>query len=87
LNTGREANYSCPCCSYLTFGEKPPGTYLICPVCGWEDDFVQFDDPTYKGGANSVSLIEAKENFSKFGAATQSKAKSTRPPKDDEIPS
>jgi hypothetical protein len=60
--------YPCPCCSYLTLKEKPPGTFAVCPVCYWEDDDVQFDDPSRAGGANQVSLDEARKNFSQYGA-------------------
>ena len=60
--------YTCPCCGYKTLSEEPPGTFDICEVCGWEDDYVQFNDPDYKGGANKVSLREAQRNFVKFGA-------------------
>jgi hypothetical protein len=34
-------------------------------VCGWEDDNVQFSDPTFRGGANELSLIEAQWRFRK----------------------
>ncbi len=61
--------YTCPCCGYKTLHEKPPGTYDICPICFWEDDPVQFDDPSYEGGANHpVSLRQAQRNFREFGA-------------------
>jgi hypothetical protein len=55
--------YPCPCCDDLTLQEPPPGTFAICRVCGWEDDRVQFRDPDYRGGANRVSLREARETF------------------------
>jgi hypothetical protein len=42
--------YPCPCCGYLVF-EEGPGSYDICPVCGWEDDLVQLRFPEM-GGAN-----------------------------------
>jgi cysteine-rich CPCC protein len=61
--------YPCPCCGNKTLDEPPPGTYLICSICGWEDDPVQFDDPAYAGGANEVSLKRARENFQLFGKA------------------
>jgi hypothetical protein len=32
-------------------------------VCWWEDDSVQFDDPSYEGGANSLSLREYQRQF------------------------
>lgn len=45
-------------------GEEPPGTYEICEVCGWEDDVVQYNDPLKRGGANKLSLQEAKQQYS-----------------------
>ena len=55
--------YPCPCCGNLTLGEEPPGTWLICEVCWWEDDPVQFANPEYRGGANGPSLNEGREYF------------------------
>jgi hypothetical protein len=63
-----EMKYTCPCCGYKTLGETPPCTYDICPICFWEDDGVQFDDPDYEGGANEVSLRQAQKNYAEFGA-------------------
>jgi cold shock CspA family protein len=48
----------CPVCSAAIDGE--PRAYEICGTCGWEDDPVQFDDPAYRGGANSESLNDAR---------------------------
>lgn len=79
--------YPCPCCGSFTLDEKPPGTFAICPVCYWEDDDVQFRDPTYEGGANSVSLIQARENYEKFSAITPEMKRYVRAPRQDEIPS
>jgi hypothetical protein len=76
----------CPCCGYLTMEDDFPGTYDICPVCFWEDDNVQFDDPCYEGGANGVSLNQAKLNFKKFGAAKERLIEYVRRPLPDEIP-
>lgn len=47
--------YECPCCEYCTLDEKAPGSFLIFPVCYWDDD-VQYFDPAFEGGANEVSL-------------------------------
>jgi rubredoxin len=65
------SRYACPCCGYLTLREAPPGTFAICPVCYWEDDDVQFKTPTYAGGANRVSLVEARKNFRAYGAVQE----------------
>ena len=37
--------------------------YGICPVCGWEDDPIQNNDPAYEGGANSINLTTARQAF------------------------
>ena len=50
----------CPCCGFLTL-EAFYGSYVICDVCGWEDDGVQLANPTSGGGANSESLREAQQ--------------------------
>lgn len=43
----KDGKFACPCCGSFTLTEKPPGTFSICEVCGWEDDNIQYDDPTY----------------------------------------
>lgn len=35
----------------------------ICDTCGWQDDGVQNANPNYKGGANKMSLNEAKKAY------------------------
>lgn len=35
----------------------------ICDICSWEDDDLQFENPDYRGGANSVSLNEARKAY------------------------
>lgn len=78
--------YKCLCCGYLTLGEEPPGTFQICPVCYWEDDPVQAADPMYEGGANGVSLNQARINFHGFGASIRQALKLVRDPLPEEIP-
>lgn len=48
----------CPCCGQTCVEE-----FDICGVCGWENDLVQLSDPTYPGGANKMSLEEARQAF------------------------
>jgi Cysteine-rich CPCC len=81
-----ERRYPCPCCGYLTLPEPPTGTYEICPVCFWEDDNIQFDDPDYEGGANKVSLRQARENFREFGVSELRFKSNVRQPRPDEMP-
>jgi cysteine-rich CPCC protein len=78
--------YACLCCGYLTLGEEPPGTYEICPVCWWEDDMVQGKDADYTGGANRVSLREARASFRAFGACERDAVSHVRAPTPEEIP-
>jgi rubredoxin len=77
--------YGCPCCGYLTLSEKPPGTFAICAVCFWEDDEVQFKNPTSASGANQVSLLQARENFREYGAVTQDAVGQVRAPMPEEM--
>ena len=56
--------FKCPVCGKYTF-QSGPGSYEICPVCGWEDDKAQYKDPNLKGGANHLSLKEYKEQYEK----------------------
>jgi hypothetical protein len=58
--------YYCPCCGYRTLSEI--NNYDICRLCFWEDDPFQKEDPFSEGGANYVSLVQAKENYELFGA-------------------
>ncbi|MDH0032095.1 MULTISPECIES: CPCC family cysteine-rich protein [unclassified Acinetobacter] len=78
--------YPCLCCGYLTRDEPSNGDYDICPVCFWEDDPVQAEDHNYGGGANVLSLYQARKNFKKYGAMEERFVKDVRKPKDKEIP-
>jgi len=79
------AKYKCPCCGFLTLDEQPPGTFEICPVCYWEDDLVQYNDPNYEGGANQISLKQARANFKEFGACCKEFIERVRAPLDSEV--
>ena len=52
---------TCVCCGQLTLLQG--AMHEICEVCGWEDDEIQNEDPDYRGGANDVSLNEARKQF------------------------
>lgn len=53
-----ETKTSCPCCGKMKVEE-----YEICDVCYWQNDPVQFRNPDYKGGANVMSLNEARKAY------------------------
>lgn len=75
--------YPCTCCGYKTM-DLEPGNYEICPVCFWEDDPIQKQDPNYDGGANKVSLRVGQQNFINFGACEKDMIAYTRPPNNEE---
>ena len=64
--------WACPCCRFLTLRER--GGFNICQVCFWEDDEVQFFDPSYRGGAN-----KPKPTFAKRIAITRAGKSGSRP--------
>lgn len=51
---------SCPIC-----GKTQVGDYDICPVCKWENDPTQLKHPEFGGGANHMSLEEARAAYQK----------------------
>jgi len=85
VNEEFENKYKCPCCGYLTFSKQTDNTFQICPVCYWEDDGIQLYDTDYDGGANKVSLNQARINFKKYGASEEAFIEYVRMPEDGEI--
>lgn len=81
-----QARFACPCCGFFTLHEEPPGSFAICPVCYWEDDDVQYRNPTYDGGANRVSLEKARQNYVRFGAVEERFRDQVRDPAASERP-
>jgi hypothetical protein len=45
---------------------------------------VQFDDANFEGGANVVSLNEARRNFREFGTSESRFIENVRPPTPEE---
>jgi hypothetical protein len=63
-----EQLHPCPCCDYRTLDAR--GQYDICNVCFWEDDGTsELDRPS---GPNHMTLREARDNFQRFGAVSES---------------
>jgi len=79
-----QKKYTCPCCEYRTL-DSGPGCFDICPVCYWEDDNLQRNNPDYTGGANDISLNNARENYKKLGAISQEYLNIVRYPLPEEI--
>lgn len=51
----------CPVCGKYGFEEY--SDFDICPVCNWENDGLQYDDHNYAGGANHISVNEARIEY------------------------
>jgi hypothetical protein len=86
MELGNSPKFACPCCGFLTFVSAMRDSYDGCPVCAWEDDPVQFLDPSFEGGANEPSLEQARENFRAFGVSDPSRSQYVRPPLEYERP-
>ena len=57
----RSKELICPCCGLRYFNN--PDFYEYCELCGWQDDPVQRENPSYDGGANIESLNERKKSW------------------------
>ena len=57
-----------PCCGHLVH-EREPGFHQTCPICGWEDDLAQLRFPLMPGSSNTVSLLDAQQNYRDYGAS------------------
>jgi hypothetical protein len=58
--------YPCVCCGSPTLPGGPGTTDEICPVCQWQDDYVDNQD-TNVLGPNRVRLSVARANFARIG--------------------
>jgi uncharacterized Zn finger protein (UPF0148 family) len=54
---------NCPVCDNAVFEDI--GEFEICPVCQWQDDPLQREDPEDDMGANSLSLYQYREKWQK----------------------
>jgi hypothetical protein len=54
--------YPCVCCGYMSFTESI-GSYSICQICGWEDDYVQIREDWWDNGGANASLRSCQQNF------------------------
>ena len=53
--------HKCPVCGKFDF--EGYNCFDDCEVCGWIDDAVQVNEPDLEGGANKMSLNQAKEAY------------------------
>lgn len=66
-------SFACRCCGHRTLEQEPPGTWLTCPVCCWQDA------PEGQPGANPLPLLEAQDAFAVCGASAPDWVPSARP--------
>lgn len=78
--------YKCFCCGYRTLDDDPQDpSFEICPVCFWENDPIQRDKPDYVGGANVISLNQARDNFMRIGVSDERYKEHVRKPVAEEM--
>ena len=77
--------YRCVCCGYKTLKYSNALEHEICPVCFWENDPKQNEDPNYLGGPNKVTLNQARLNFKMLGACDFDAKLHVRNPFEDEL--
>ena len=56
-----QQNKQCACCGERSL--PPVSAFEICPICGWQDDDIQNEEPSLDGGANELSLDDAKKEY------------------------
>ena len=68
---GPDKTHRCPCCRFKTLHGR--GQDEICPVCFWHDDGQDDDeaDEVWGGPNKSLSLRQARLNFSQIGAVEE----------------
>ena len=78
--------YKCPCCGYYTLSEPlEDALAFICPVCFWEiDTFIENENEPSDQNRH-LTLLEARENFIRFGACCEDVIKYVRKPTVDEL--
>lgn len=55
------ARVVCPVCGKHTFEFE----FALCPVCGWQNDLLQAKNVDLYGGANKMSVNQAREAYFK----------------------
>ena len=78
--------YPCPCCACLTLDESSYRHIQHLRGVLLEDDRVPFHDLDYQGGANQVSLNQARRNFREHGVSETRFTAYVRPPLPEERP-
>jgi hypothetical protein len=59
-----EPSHPCPCCDFITI--HSPGMYEICPICDWEDEGYEPENPAHLDappGPNGFTLRVSRRRF------------------------
>ena len=57
--------YECPCCGQPVLRDREENS--ICPVCGWEDDWWDSNNPDALPSCNWLTLNQARKLFRETG--------------------
>ena len=76
----------CPCCGSITIPNGGDALAYICPVCFWEIDLFITSENEPSDQNHGLTLVQARENYKKFGAVLERLVQYTRRPTEDEIP-
>lgn len=79
--TNRLNKAKCACCGCYTISNIAD----TCPVCHWEENIFQEENPDDDDAPNYISLKKAKENFGKFGAKKPELKSLVRDPYPEEL--
>ncbi len=55
------SKHPCPVCGKFQFPDE--FSFEVCPVCGWEDDAIQEENPDEEACANALSLNEHRRRY------------------------
>ena len=57
----KKVKLRCPVCNKYYFTSL--NSYEICPICNWENDLLQNNNPDLSEGANKLNLKQAIEKY------------------------
>ncbi|MCL2362929.1 MAG: hypothetical protein FWC73_14105 [Defluviitaleaceae bacterium] len=66
---------SCPVCNKYNFEED----FDLCPICLWQHDRIQENEPHFAGGANDLSLNQFRAEWLRQNAISVSKKTAYQP--------
>lgn len=77
--------FRCPCCGFHTYNVPAnQDCGYICPVCCWENDPFIASDHEASDQNRGLTLKEARQNFSEFGACDKRVLPYVRKPMENE---